>query len=323
MSTKSEVCHGMGSFSRAMCLAVLALLAPCSRPALACSCAGNPPFLAVAHQAPLLVVGCVVGHSGHSRAGGPLQMDVQILQAWRGKAPGATLRIHGGDGWLCRPEVGMFPVGSEWLLAINAPGSKPGGDYALSSCGRYWLRIAGDKAEGAITREGGQESMSLTTLRAAINEGRARMTTGEVDVAAGEHYMLRFGDGFVFALEPSGGGWEIIVRQAKGEENLARLTPPLHFAPNPRMIEPEHLFASEALRAAGNFPGAGRDFIFSPEVGRTVVAPGATSAPTPEEVAAVARFGRGRLTILDAKGAVERIDSLRFRLELDWQAEQR
>ena len=303
-------------------LVAFALLAPYALPAAACSCAGNPPCLAVAHQAPLIVVASVVGHSGHSRAGGPLQMDVQVLQTWKGKAPGAKFRIQGGDGWLCRPEAGQFPVGSQWLLAVNGPGSKAGGEYALSSCGRYWLRIAGDKAEGAITRESGQESMPLDKLRAALKDGRARMVTGEVDVAAGERYSLRFGDGFVFLLEPSGGGWEIVVRQAKSDENLARLTPPLHFAPNPRMIEAEHLFASEAARAAGNFPGAERDFIFSPEVGKTIAAPGANAALTPQEVDAVARFGRGRLTILDARGSAERIGSLRFRLELDWQAEQ-
>ena len=313
-----------GSMKRFLSLlrfVAIALFAQYALPAVACSCAGNPPFLAVAYQAPLIVVVRIVGHSGHSRAGGPLQMDAQVLQTWKGAAPGATFAIQGGDGWLCRPEVGQFQVGSEWLLAVNGPGSKPGGEYALSSCGRYWLRIAGDKAEGAITREGGHESMPLAAVRAALKAGRAHMVIGEVDVAAGESHLLRFGNGFVFVLEPSGGGWEVVVRQAKRDENLARLTPPLHFAPNPRMIEPEHLFASEAVRAAGNFPGAGRDFIFSPEVGKTIGDPGANTALTPEEVDAVGRFGRGRLTILDAKGTVERIGRMRFRLELDWLAE--
>jgi hypothetical protein len=37
---------------------------------------------------------------------------------------------------LCRENIEQFPVGSEWLLALNGPGNKPGmnkGDYVISN----------------------------------------------------------------------------------------------------------------------------------------------------------------------------------------------
>ena len=120
-------------------------------------------------------------------------------------------------------------------------------------------------------------------------------------VEDGKRFRQSFGPGFEFVLEPSPAGWEIVVREQGRDENLARLTPPLHFAPNPREIEAWHVVdappscpRSYDASAGPPFP---REFIFSPEVGRTITGPQATKSISPEDVIAVQRFGRGKFTI--------------------------
>ncbi len=41
-----------------------------------------------------------------------------------------------------------FPPGSRWVLALNAPGAKPGQGWALSHCGAFWLRVDGEQVWG-------------------------------------------------------------------------------------------------------------------------------------------------------------------------------
>jgi len=54
---------------------------------------------------------------------------------------------------------------------------------------------------------------------------------------AGKTFKRSFGGRFIFSLEPIDSGWEICVYERGRTENLARLTRPLHFVPNPRYIE--------------------------------------------------------------------------------------
>jgi hypothetical protein len=120
-------------------------------------------------------------------------------------------------------------------------------------------------------------------------------------IRTGERYQRNFGGRFEVLLEPLTEGWEIIVREQGREENLARLTPPLHFAPNPREIEAWHMVdaPSSCPRPydASTGPPFPREFIFSPEVGRTIAGPQASRAVTPEDITAVKRFGHGLFTI--------------------------
>jgi hypothetical protein len=70
--------------------------------------------------------------------------------------------------------------------------------------------------------------------------------------------------------------------------------------------------------------GEEREFIFSPEVGLTIDAPGAGRPPSAEEIDAVRAFGRGKLVILAYKlagldpGAQARFIWMKFRVELTW-----
>jgi metal-sulfur cluster biosynthetic enzyme len=55
----------------------------------------------------------------------------------------------------------------------------------------------------------------------------------------------------------------------------------------------------EYLAEAG--PTNPREFIFSPEVGKSIGGPGVTHAVEAEEVDKIQRFGRGALTIIEFK----------------------
>jgi hypothetical protein len=100
---------------------------------------------------------------------------------------------------------------------------------------------------------------------------RAESITGKL--AAGEKIEAPIPGGWIFKLTPLRYGWFVEVTQPGREgEDLSRLTPPLH-GPNARILEGWH-FRNETNTGPNtgslNFPQQHRDFIFSPEVGRTI-----------------------------------------------------
>ena len=121
------------------------------------------------------------------------------------------------------------------------------------------------------------------------------------EIRKGESFDFTFGPDLVFHLEPIPTGWMITVRHKEGGDDLSRLTPPLHFFPNPRYIEGWHFRNSdnsgpnEPGAKNVNAPGEVRDFIFSPDVGRDMTG----SSPTPEEIEKIRAYGQGSLTILE------------------------
>jgi len=304
--------------------------------ARACQCAWNGAFLVVAPNAPLIVRGRVTGHLDR-RGGSPFAMQVEILEVLKGQMSGRLLRVAGDEGWLCRPSVSRFPVGTEWVLALDGPGSKPAMTlgHALSICGQYWLRVDGERVIGPA--EPGQDAgtthaMPLAELRRRLREelGRERAAFG-AEVRAGQTFERPFGPSLVFRLAPGGDGWTVEVRETGGTEDLSRLTPPWHATPNPRIIQgwqfcQERDRACEEQAAARNAPAAVREFIFSLEVGKTIDGPGARRQPAHEEVERIRRFGRGALTVLafrvgtHAQGQDPSLEWMRFTVELTWPA---
>jgi len=175
----------------------------------------------------------------------------------------------------------------------------------------------------------GLSMLSRPTALGAENTGRDRLVFGG-EVAAGQSFERPFGPGFRFLLTPQRYGWDIIIRDARENENLARLTPPLHFQPNPCEISGWHFRnrdntgPNEAGDRNMNAPGRVREFIFSPVVGRTIQGPAAHQAPTPAEIRQISDFGRGRLTVVDSRlddpepGRQARFAWMRFEVNLSW-----
>ena len=105
--------------------------------------------------------------------------------------------------------------------------------------------------------------------------------------------------GWLVRLRPLETGWALeITQKGREQEDLARLTPPWHFVPNPRDIEGWHFRNTDNTApndGSVNAPQEIRDFIFSPEVGRGIEYNG--GATSERDVAKVESFGRGWLRL--------------------------
>lgn len=267
-------------------------------PAGACSCNWRGPFLSVAREAPLVIRGRILRHS----PGKAPTMDVLVLETLSGGLLDGGLVVQMGDGMHCRPILEAFPAGSEWVLALNGPGAKPGRGLALSHCGEFSLRLENGEVIGSIDGKQGQvKRMPWREFKERFLYPHFRKEFRGC-VRAGERFRQAFGSRFEFVLEPTPTGWEVVVREYGREDNLARLTPPLHFVPNPREIEGWHLADDPAActsrpYAAQAGPGNPRNFIFSPDVGTRIGAAETGRSVTVEDIEKVSRFGRGVLTV--------------------------
>jgi hypothetical protein len=264
----------------------------------ACSCHWGGPFLTVAKDATIVVRGRVLRH----HHGPAPTMDVLVLETLSGGLLDSGLVIQMGDGALCRPTLSGFKPGTEWILALNGPGSKPGAGMALSHCGEYWLYIENNEVVGSI--DGAERQVKKMPLR----DFKARFLFPHFDVelsgeiSAGELFRRSFGTRFDFILQPVAAGWVIVVREYGRDEDLSRLTPPLHFVPNPREIEGWHLSENPSACTSRSYsaqagPENPRRFIFSPDVGGRIDAASAGRSVTVEEIKEIRRFGRGTFTI--------------------------
>jgi hypothetical protein len=146
-------------------------------------------------------------------------------------------------------------------------------------------------------------------------------------VSAAVRLVKPFGSGFSFVLEPIDKGWYVAIYRGDSRENLARLTPPWHFVPNPRYLEGWHfrnVSNTGPNDGSVNAPQRLREFIFSPEVGVTIDGPSARGNPTLEEVNRVRRFGQGLLEVVDYEltqpkpGEKASITRLHWRVCLSW-----
>jgi hypothetical protein len=142
--------------------------------------------------------------------------------------------------------------------------------------------------------------------------------TFDGNVERGARFERPFGPGLTFTLEPADLGWSVTVRDERPQENIARITPPFHFVPNPRDIHGWH-FRNAANTGpndgAVNAPQLEREFCFTPEVGR----PGESRrSVSPRDV------GRGQLTIGRHElgnlnpGQTARFERMQFRVFLSW-----
>ncbi|HNZ11760.1 MAG TPA: hypothetical protein PKI97_09965 [Smithellaceae bacterium] len=297
---------------------VFGLLTPFN--AAACSCAWKGPFLSVAREAPLVIVGKIVRH----HPGKSPSMDVLVLETLKGGILDSGMTLQMGDGMHCRPAMEMFPVGTRWILAINGPGAKAGNGWAVSHCGEYWLRMENHDVVGSIDGEMNQvKKVPIEQLKKRFLYPRFHENfTGRA--AAGKTYSRPFGSRFVFALEPMKDGWQISVREYGRDEDLARLTPPFHFAPNPREIEGWHLLANPSACVhrpykADAGPENPRRFIFSPDVGKSILYRSETGEA---EVKKVESFGRGSLKIekfslSDAEDGCPKIEWMDFSVRIE------
>ncbi len=149
-------------YVKASCLPIIAfLIVITSNDAFACTCVPVAnPFLKVAPKSVLVIRGNILRHTGEGET--KTEMDVEVLETLAGETSEKVINVSGDSGNQCRSYVSRFPVGTEWILALE-PATKgasevdaymlPGpdkGDYAISNCGAYWLEVKDGKAKGNI-----------------------------------------------------------------------------------------------------------------------------------------------------------------------------
>ena len=155
---------------------------------------------------------------------------------------------------------------------------------------------------------------------------RGRTTTFEASVTSGQRFRRDLWDGLRFELVPQELGWKIAIRDTtRPDEDLAALTPPFHFAPNPCDIEGWH-FRDKANQGPNhgdvNAPQRVREFIFAPEVPRLLAQHG-TAGISAEDADRVEGQGRGVLEVEDleltppARNEQAGIRSMRFRVAIE------
>jgi len=146
-------------------------------PAFACTCADAKPFFEVAHKTPVIVYGDVESHDNNS-------LMFHITEVLHGVETRKRIRVWGDNGVLCRPYVSQFPVGTKWVFAIYrvSPSTGRGSlsaaptpddektDYAISICGEFALKVAGESAYGSFPQlyQPPTEPISLEKLRQRI-----------------------------------------------------------------------------------------------------------------------------------------------------------
>ncbi|MFK7976769.1 MAG: delta-aminolevulinic acid dehydratase [Halioglobus sp.] len=113
-----------------------------------CECLWQGSFAKVQATSDLVLSAQVIGTKGNS-------IDLQPEQILAGETP-ATTRVWLKARNYCRPLAAQFPPGSRWVFALHKiretppDGFDPGtpnvsygrvGDFTLSSCGGYWLKL--------------------------------------------------------------------------------------------------------------------------------------------------------------------------------------
>jgi hypothetical protein len=123
-----------------------------------CGCLWEGSFSQVAPSADLVVLGEVQTIKGNA-------VDLVPERLLKGEFWLDTLRVWMQTRDYCRPPAEHFPVGSRWIMAVSEITEVPDGgfnpstpnqsfgrpfDFALSSCGGYWLQVNGRTAVGNL-----------------------------------------------------------------------------------------------------------------------------------------------------------------------------
>ena len=138
--------------------ATLLSLAAATHARAECECLWQGSFAEVQATTDLVVSGEVIAARGNS-------IDLAIERELRGESDQPDIRVWLRTGDYCRPEPDLFPVGSQWVMALqritedvpggfnpHTPNVSYGrvGDYTLSSCGGYWLSRNDDWVTGNL-----------------------------------------------------------------------------------------------------------------------------------------------------------------------------
>lgn len=164
------------------CMLKLVLLDP----ALGCSCDWEGPFLEMAKESDLVAKIKVLEYQEMMEIyedSIPNVMIVEIVEIFKGKEERKQVKVWGDNGFLCRPYLSIFQVGSEWILNLNKGEKSLEGeaeeDYSLLICGENWLALEEGMLKGVIfpknvsrIRSAGDEEIKLHVQELSLSAFR-------------------------------------------------------------------------------------------------------------------------------------------------------
>lgn len=112
-----------------------------SNKTFACSCTFAGPFLEVAPNSALIVIGRVESINGHIA-------EITIQETIKGKASG-KIKMYGDRGDTCLESLRSLKVGQVYAFAL----ASNKGTHSLPGCGRHYVEINGDVVSGMINRD--------------------------------------------------------------------------------------------------------------------------------------------------------------------------
>ena len=122
-----------------------------------CSCDWEGPVLEMSQESDLVVRLKVLEHQKMMEIyedSIPNAMIVEILEIYQGEEERKQLKVWGDNGFLCRPYLSMFPIGSEWVLSLQKGEQIIEGaekeDFSISICGETVLPVKDGQLEGVI-----------------------------------------------------------------------------------------------------------------------------------------------------------------------------
>jgi hypothetical protein len=180
---------------------IVLLMVLTANDAFACTCGSvADPFLKVAPRSVLVVRVKILRHTGSGQI--KTEMYVKVLETLAGKTTKNVISVSGDTGNLCRPYVSVFPVGTEWVLALHAANKDSGlmreadkGDYAISICGAYWLKVKDGKVIGNVDiddheRKYPSQEITLKDLRRRLAAATKSSHSLRSSVAAADRKLL-------------------------------------------------------------------------------------------------------------------------------------
>jgi len=122
-----------------------------------CSCDWEGPFIEMAKESDLVARIKVLDHQEMMEIyedSIPNAMIVEVMEVYRGTEQRKEVKIWGDNGFLCRPYINIFPIGSEWILSLQKGEQSIEGeaedDYSIYICGESGLHAVDGQVKGII-----------------------------------------------------------------------------------------------------------------------------------------------------------------------------
>ena len=145
-----------------------------------CSCDWEGPFLEMSQESDLVVRVKVLEHQKMMEIyedSIPNAMIVEILEVFKGEEKSKQVKVWGDNGFLCRPYLNMFPIGSEWIVNLHKGEQIIDGaekeDFSISICGETVLPVKDGQIEGVIFSRNvikGTEGVKVLTQKLSLSD---------------------------------------------------------------------------------------------------------------------------------------------------------